>query len=377
MAENITSMRVIQAFAQEENTHNQFKDNNKANRDSYIHAVSLSFVYLPFIDFLSTMATCIVLAFGGVLVVKASLTVGVIVAFMTYVNRFFVPIRDLSQIYTSLQAATAGGERVLELLETQPQVKDQKDAITPTTLEGEIRFKDVSFGYVPGQLILKNINLHCPAGKTTAIVGPTGAGKSSLINLLCRFYELTNGELTIDGLDIRHFTMAGLHRQMGLVPQDPFLFSATIRDNIAFGKPEATDAEVYHAARLANAHHFIERLPEGYNTPIYEGAANLSVGQRQLLCLARALLVDPRLLIMDEATASVDTYTEVLIQAALKNLLANRTAVIIAHRLSTIRNAEQIYVLDQGCVVETGNHTTLLAQNGFYADLYRKQFIDP
>ncbi len=375
LAENLGGMRVIQAFAQEETTHEQFRKVNRENRDANIRARSLSFIFMPVVDVLSVLATCIVLWAGGVMVAQDMLTIGVVVAFMSYVSRFFNPIRDLSQIYTTLQAATAGGERVLELLATEPAVQDIPGATDIPAIEGRIELCDVSFHYEPGVEVLHDVGLVAEPGETVALVGPTGAGKTSIANLVARFYDVSQGTVEVDGHDVRAVTRESLHQQMGLVPQDPFLFAGTIADNIAFGRPEATEDEIVAAAQLANADRFIRNLPDGYQTRILEGGVNLSVGQRQLLCIARALLVDPRILILDEATSSVDTMTEALIQGALQQLLVGRTAIVIAHRLSTVRNADRIYVIDDGRIVEQGSHVTLLERGGLYRDLYERQFI--
>jgi ATP-binding cassette subfamily B multidrug efflux pump len=375
MAGNIDGMRVIQAFAQEEVTQGRFESINRANRDAHISAMSLSFAFLPAVDVLGVLATCIVLWGGGVMVARGTLTIGVVVAFMSYVGRFFEPIRELSQIYTTLQSATAGGERVLELLDRRPKVQESPAAIQMPGVAGRIELRDVSFRYTPDQEVLREISMTIEAGETIALVGPTGAGKTSIASLVARFYDVCEGAVLIDGIDVRDVTRESLHRQMGLVPQDPFLFSGSIADNIGFGRPGASDEDVIAAASVANADHFIRRLPQGYDTRVLEGGVNLSVGQRQLVCIARALLVDPRILIMDEATSSVDTLTEVLIQEALARLLSGRTALIIAHRLSTVRNADRIYVIDEGRIVGRGTHEVLLEQSELYRDLYEQQFI--
>ncbi|MBL7202668.1 MAG: ABC transporter ATP-binding protein [Anaerolineae bacterium] len=375
LAENIDGMRVIQAFAQESNTQVKFETVNRANRDANVRAMSLSFIFMPAVDILSVAAMCIVLWAGGLMVARGTVTIGIVVAFLSYVNRFFNPIRDLSQLYTTLQSASAGGERVLELLAAEPNVQDRPDAIEMPPIEGRIELCDLSFQYDPDKGVLHDIQITIEPGETVALVGPTGAGKTSIANLVARFYEVSEGAVLIDGRDVREVTRDSLHRQMGLVPQDPFLFSGTIADNIRFGWPEATDEEVVAAAELANADGFIRNMPEGYETLILEGGVNLSVGQRQLLCIARALLVEPRILILDEATSSVDTMTEALIQSALERLLSGRTAIVIAHRLSTVRNADRIYVIDEGRIVEQGTHDMLLDRGGLYRDLYERQFI--
>ena len=376
LAEDLSGMRVIQAFAQEATSRERFDEVNRANRDAHIDAMSLSFVFLPTVEFLGMLATGIVLWFGGLFVAADELTLGVVVAFLAYVSRFFQPIQELSRLYTTMQAAMAGGERVLALLDTEPEVQDAADAVEMPLIKGKVELRDVSFSYRGDTRVLHDVDLHVAPGQTVALVGPTGAGKTSIANIIARFYEVTEGAVEIDGLDVRRVTQRSLREQMGLVPQDPFLFAGTIGDNVRFGRPGAGDGEVEEAARLANAHEFILALPEGYDTEILEGGVNLSVGQRQLICIARAVLADPRILILDEATASVDTITEMLIQDALERLLAGRTAIVIAHRLSTIQHADQICVVEAGRIVERGRHEELLARGGLYRDLYDRQFVD-
>ncbi len=375
LAEDLAGMRVIQAFAQEGSEQEHFEEVNRANRDANVRAMTLSFVFMPTVQFLGTLATAVVLLFGGRAVAQETLTLGVIVAFLSYVTRFFQPIRELSQLYTTMQQAMAGGERVLELLDTKPGVPDRPGATEMPPVEGRVELRDVSFSYRSGEPVLRDVNLVVAPGQTVALVGPTGAGKTSISNLIARFYDVSEGAVLIDGIDVRDVTQRSLRRQMGIVPQDPFLFSGTVSDNIRFGIPDASDEVVRDAARMANADEFIERMPDGYETQIQEGGANFSVGQRQLLCIARAVLADPRILILDEATSSVDTMTEVLIQDALDRLLAGRTAVVIAHRLSTIRNADVICVIDDGRIVEQGTHEALLAHGGLYRELYERQFV--
>ncbi len=376
LAEDISGMRVIQAFAQEGASFERFDRVNRANRDAYIDAMSLSFVFLPSVEFLGTLAMAIVLWMGGRSVASGALTLGVVVAFLAYVTRFFQPIQELSQLYTTMQAAMAGGERVLDLLDAQPEVRDAPDAREMPPIKGHIELRDVSFAYRGETEVLHNVNLVIEPGQTAALVGPTGAGKTSIANLVARFYDVNAGAVLIDGIDVRTVTQQSLRRQMGLVPQDPFLFTGTIAENIRFGRPEASDAQIEEAARLANAHDFITALPEGYHTEILEGGSNLSVGQRQLLCIARAVLADPRILILDEATASVDTVTEALIQQALQRLLVGRTALVIAHRLSTVREADLICAIEGGRIVEQGTHSELLARGGLYRQLYDRQFME-
>ena len=378
LAENINGIRVIQAYAQEFAVENQFDEVNDANRQAHVDAMRLSFIFLPSIEFLSVLATAIVLYFGGIAVGANVITLGVMVAFMAYVTRFFQPIQELSRIYTTMQSAMAGGEQVLKLLNTTPDVLDNPDAAIMPPILGHIQLNNVTFQYTDtGQEILHNINLEITPGQTVALVGPTGAGKTTIANLIPRFYEVSAGAVLIDGHDVRSVSQTSLRRQFGLVPQDPFLFAGTIADNIRFGHLDAPTSAVIAAAKLANMHDFISTLPDAYETEILEGAVNLSVGQRQLLCIARAALVNPQILILDEATASVDTVTELLIQEAMDHLMQDRTAVVIAHRLSTIRNADLICVVQDGRIVEQGTHEHLLTQNGLYNELYQGQFLPP
>jgi ABC-type multidrug transport system fused ATPase/permease subunit len=377
LAEDLSGMRVIQAFAQEDRSHGRFDELNQANRQANVAAMSLSFAFLPSVEVLSMLATGVVLWFGGRAVAAEEITLGIVVAFLAYIGRFFQPILELSQLYTTLQAAMAGGERVLELLDTAPAVADAPGAITMPPLRGQVDLDAVSFSYQGDAAALRGVDLHIPPGATVALVGPTGAGKTSIANLMARFYEATDGTVSIDGIDVRSVTQRTLRRQMALVPQDPFLFSGTVADNIRFGRPQADMADIQDAARAANAHEFIVRLPLGYETRIFEGGSNLSFGQRQLICIARAVLSDPRLLILDEATSAVDTVTESLIQRALDRLLAGRTAVIIAHRLSTVRRADRIFVIEGGAVVDQGTHAELMGREGTYRALYQSQFAAP
>jgi ATP-binding cassette, subfamily B, multidrug efflux pump len=377
LAEDIAGVRVIQAFGQEGTSQENFSAVNETNRQANISAMSLSFIFLPAIEFLGILATAIVLWFGGRAVGSGMITLGVLVAFLSYVTRFFQPVQELSRLFTTLQSAMAGGEQVVKLLDTVPEVRDQPNAAKLPDIVGRVKFEHVSFRYrLELPEVLHDVDLDILPGQTVALVGPTGAGKTSIGNLIARFYDVTEGAVLIDGIDVRTVKQRQLHRQIGLVPQDSFLFSGTIADNIRFGNPQATEEDVQRAARLANAHEFITAKPDGYETHIQEGASNLSVGQRQLVCIARAVLSDPRILILDEATSNVDSMTESLIQDALQKLLQGRTAVIIAHRLSTIRNADLICVVQDGQIVEKGNHETLLALNGMYSALYQRQFAE-
>ncbi len=376
LAENLSGIRVIQAFANEEISTEKFDEVNGANRDAHVEAMSLSFVFLPTVEFLGMVATGIVLLFGGLSVAQGSLTLGTVIAFLAYVNRFFLPVQELSQLYATMQTAMAGGERVINLLNTKPAISDRIDAAPMPPIAGRIEFRGVHFGYRENLPVLRDINLDIPAGTMVALVGPTGAGKTSIANLIARFYDVSAGEILIDGVDIRAVAQRSMRGQMGLVSQDPFIFAGTIADNIRFGKPEATMAEVTAAGDLANVAEFARDLPLGYETEIFEDGANLSVGQRQLISIARAILADPRILIMDEATSSVDMVTEALIQDALRKLLSQRSAIVIAHRLSTIVNADLICVVDEGRVREMGTHAELLSRRGLYYELYQRQFVD-
>jgi len=301
-------------------------------------------------------------------------TIGLIVTFLTYVQRFNQPIQQISVLWTNLQSAIAGGERIFNLLDVQPAVQDMPGALEMQIIRGEVEFQNVSAAYQEGEPVLREVSFKAKPGETIAIVGPTGAGKTTIINLVPRFYDVTGGAVLIDGLDVRYVATESLRRQIGIVLQDTFLFSTTIMENIRFGQPEASDEQVFAAARLAHADEFIQRLPSGYHTVLGERGSGLSQGQRQLLAIARAALADPRILILDEATSSVDTRTERLIQKALEQLLEGRTSFVIAHRLSTIRNADLVLVMNEGRIVERGKHEELLRRQSFYYQLYMSQF---
>ncbi|MFB5085004.1 ABC transporter ATP-binding protein [Symbiobacterium thermophilum] len=376
LAEAIAGIRVTQAYVREARNQAQFDGINERLRQANLGAVRVWATMMPSIEVVSAFGVTLVLWYGGVLLRggTADVTVGQVAAFILYLNRFFQPIRDLSQVFNVFQAAVVSAERVAELLDQQPEIVDRPGARDLPRVAGRVEFRDVVFGYEPGQVVLKGINLRAEPGETIALVGPTGAGKSSVINLLARFYEPQEGQVLVDGVDLSTVTQRSWRSQLGIVLQDTFLFSGTIRDNIRYGRPDATDEEVEAAARAVGAHDFIVRLEKGYDTEVHERGAKLSVGQRQLIAFARALCADPAVLILDEATSNIDTHTEAVIQEALQTLLRGRTSFVIAHRLSTIRSADRIYYIEDGQVVEQGRHEELLALGGRYAQLYRGQW---
>ena len=370
LEEGIGGVREAQAFNHVPLDIQEFMILNAANRDANVQAVAITSAFLPSIDLLNTLATAAVLACGGYFAVVGTTTVGVVTSFLIYVQQFFRPIQILSQFYTQAQSALAGAERIFALLDEPVLLQDAEDAIEMPPIQGAITFDRVNFGYDSNRLILNDITLYTKPGQTIALVGATGAGKSTIINLILRFYDVTSGSVKIDGIDVRSVTQASLHRQIGLVLQENVLFSGTVAENIAFGRANATQVEIETAAQIANVHEFIVQLPQGYRTPLGERGANLSQGQRQLISIARAVLVNPRILILDEATSSIDTRTEVLVQAAIDKLLLNRTSFVIAHRLSTVTKADRVLVIQQGQIAEQGTHTELLLQQGIYANLY-------
>lgn len=381
LEEGISGVKVAQAFNRAEVNRERFAQLNQANREANVSAVSITSAFSPAMEILNALAMAIVAGYGGFLALSGALSVGTVVSFLRYVQQFFRPVQQISQFWAVAQAALAGAERIFELLDEPLDLVDGPDARPMPTLQGRVTFEDVHFAYDAGQAVLRGIDLTAEPGQMVAIVGPTGAGKTTVVNLMGRFYDATAGRVAIDGVDVRQVTQASLRGQIGLVLQDNFLFSGTVADNIRYGRLEATDEEVEAVARAVGAHSFIRQLPDGYQTELGERGGTLSQGQRQLVSFAQTLLADPRLLILDEATASVDTRTELIIQEALKTLLAGRTSFVIAHRLSTIRDADQILVMEEGQIVERAQsaggrsaHEALLARGGVYARLYARQF---
>jgi ATP-binding cassette subfamily B multidrug efflux pump len=374
MEEAISGQKVVKAFRRNESVIEAFRKSNAEVFRAGVSANSYALLLMPLTNVLGNFFVIVLAGLGGWLALQGLVTVGVIATFISYGQNFIQPLRQLANMYNSIQAALAGSERVFEIIDTPSEVDDAPQNVLLATMKGHVQFDHVNFGYRPGMPIIKDMTLDAKAGETFALVGPTGAGKTTIINLLTRFYEINSGSVKIDGTDIRDFKKTDLRRQLGLVLQDTFMFSGTVMDNIRYGRLDASDEECIQAAKMADADHFIRQLPHGYESNLSERASNLSQGQRQLLSIARAILANPAILILDEATSSVDTRTEVRIQKALLRLMEGRTSFVIAHRLSTIRDADQVLVINNGEIVEKGTHQQLLDAHGFYHHLYVSQF---
>ena len=374
LEETYSGQRVVMAFGQEERVLEQFDRHNATVRALGIHAMTYALFVMPMMGILSNMNVAVVAGIGGWLAIEGIVTIGLIATFITYSRRFAEPLRQLGGLYNQIQQSLAGAERIFEVLDEAPDLVDRENAVDLNRIDGAVELDAVSFAYTPGVPVLKDVDLRAEPGQSIALVGPTGAGKTTIVNLLSRFYEIEEGAVRIDGVDIRSATKTSLRKQVGVVLQQTFLFAESVKENIRYGRLDATDDEVIDAAKLANADEFIRRLPREYETMLSERGGNLSEGQRQLIAIARAILADPRVLILDEATSSVDTRTEVQIQAALRELMQGRTSFVIAHRLSTIRNADRIVVIEDGRIVEQGSHDELLAEEGAYHRLYMSQF---
>jgi ATP-binding cassette subfamily B protein len=374
LQENISGARVIQSLSRENVNFQKFDAQNEANFDANVNATRLSGGLQPIVELLMGIGIALVIIYGGAQAIAGKLLIGELVGFVLFTQRFFDPIRDLSVWYTELQRAMAGGQRIFEVLDTKIEITDAPDAIELPAINGEINYDHVSFQYIKDREVIHDVSLHINPGETIAFVGTTGAGKSTMVALVDRFYEVSKGSVTIDGYDVRKVTQQSLRKQIGVVLQEPFLFSGSIRDNIIYGREDATEAKMIEAAKAVGAHDFISRFEKGYDTILQERGSNLSQGQRQLISFARAVLSDPKILILDEATANIDTQTEVIIQQALKRLLKGRTSLVIAHRLSTIHDANKVVVMERGQIVEMGNHKELIEKKGVYYHLYTMSY---
>jgi ABC-type multidrug transport system fused ATPase/permease subunit len=374
MEESVSGMREIQSYSREGETRREFQQVNISNMEANVQAGQVMSAFWPVVSLFTAIGNFLVLWFGGTAVMRGTLSVGILFGFMSYLNRFFWPIQDLSMFWNNVQSALAAAERVFGIMDTEIEIDESPDAFTLPDIEGRIEYEDLTFSYEHEIPVLKDIDLTIEPNTTIALVGPTGAGKTTMINLLYRFYDPQQGKITVDGHNLREVKLPSLRGQMAIVLQDTFLFSGTVMDNIRYGRIEASDDEVIEVSKAVGAHEFIEKLPEGYGTDVRERGGRLSVGQRQLISLARALLANPRILIMDEATSSIDAYTELIIKQALEKVLKDRTSIVIAHRLSTVRNADLIVVVDQGEIIERGTHGELLRKGGLYKQLYEMQF---
>jgi ABC-type multidrug transport system fused ATPase/permease subunit len=374
LQENISGVRVIQSLNRENENQRRFDSVNANNLDANVEAARLTAIVNPAVEISVAIAMAVVIILGGIRVMSGLTTVGVIVSFALYVQRFFDPVRELVMQYAQLQRAMAGGQRAFEVLDTQPEIQDKPGALPIPPIKGEVTFENVRFSYIPGIPVLRDINIHVLPGQNIALVGQTGSGKTTVTALIARLYDVTSGSVKIDGIDVRDVQRISINRQMGVVLQDPFLFSGTVRDNLRYGCPEATDEEIIEGAKAVGAHEFILQLENGYDTVLVERGQNISLGQRQLLSFARAIIANPRILVLDEATAKVDSTTEVSIQRALKELMRGRTSFVIAHRLSTIRGADRIIVLHDGKIVEEGTHEELVSHSGVYNSLYKMTY---
>jgi ATP-binding cassette subfamily B protein len=374
MEESVSGMREIQSYSKEGETRREFEQINISNMQANVQAGQVMSAFWPVVSLFTAIGNFLVLWFGGTAVMRGTMSVGVLFGFMSYLNRFFMPIQDLSMFWNNVQSALAAAERVFGIMDTDLEIYEKSDAFDLPEIEGRIKYEGLTFSYEPGIPVLKDIDLTIEPNTTIALVGPTGAGKTTMINLLYRFYDPQQGRVTVDDSDLRDVKLDSLRSQLAIVLQDTFLFSGTVMENIRYGRIEASDEEVIDVSKAVGAHQFIKRLPEGYETDVRERGGRLSVGQRQLISLARALLANPRILIMDEATSSIDAYTELMIKEALEKVLRDRTSIVIAHRLSTVRNADLIVVLDHGEIVERGTHVDLMKKGGLYKQLYEIQF---
>ena len=374
--ENITGVRVVKSLRREEGNLEEFEDLTRTMYRAGFRAAWLSALFLPVVQLISAVAVSSIVLYGGWQFQLGSMTIGGIQAFIAYITFMLFPIQEMARIYAEMQQAIASGERIFSLVDAVPEVQDRDGAQDPGSLRGDILFENVDFQYEEEKPVLRDFSLQVKQGETIALVGPTGAGKSTIVNLVCRFYEPSKGRIVINGRDYTEWTLHGIHSRVGVVLQTPYLFSGSIWENLRYGRLDASDEDVVTAAKVAGAHSFIEELEDGYDSQVGEGGVLLSVGQTQLLSLARAILADPDIFVMDEATSSVDTLTEALVQDAMDAILADRTSFIIAHRLSTIRKADRILVIDDGRIAEQGTHAQLIRQRGHYYDLYTKQFRD-